>query len=222
MRVLLVEDEKSLASALAKLFEKNNIHTDVANDGIEGRILSDTDAYDVIILDIMLPGVSGLEILKHIRDRGKNVPVLLLTAKDSVADKVKGLNMGADDYLVKPFDSEELVARVRALGRRPWEVYSDSLIRYADLELNINSGELTVGGNKVRLTSKEEQLMEMFLRSPEMTISKEQILERIWGTENKSMENSVEIYVHYLRKKIKNSKAEIKTMRGMGYVLKEA
>ncbi|MDD4692449.1 response regulator, partial [Eubacterium aggregans] len=117
MRVLLVEDEVSLASAIGKIFEKNKILVDVVNDGIEGKLLSDNDVYDVIVLDIMLPGMSGLEILQHIRSQGKNVPVLLLTAKDSTADKVAGLNMGADDYLVKPFVTDELIARVRALGR---------------------------------------------------------------------------------------------------------
>ena len=119
MRVLLVEDEVSLATALGKILEKNKILVDVVHDGIEGKLLSENDVYDVIVLDIMLPGMSGLDILKSIRDRGKNVPVLLLTAKDSTADKVKGLDMGADDYLVKPFVTEELLARIRALGRRP-------------------------------------------------------------------------------------------------------
>ncbi len=221
MRVLLVEDEISLASALAKIFEKNKILVDVVHDGLEGKMLSDNDVYDVIILDIMLPGMSGLEILRHIREQGKNVPVMLLTAKDSTEDKVKGLDMGADDYLVKPFVTEELLARVRALGRRPWEVYSDNVIAFADLKLKINSGELEIDGKPVRLTSKEAQLMEMFIRNPGMTISKEQILDRIWGIESNAMDNSVEIYVHYLRKKLSNSRTVIKTIRGMGYVLKE-
>lgn len=221
MRVLLVEDEISLASALAKIFEKNKILVDVVHDGLEGKMLSDNDVYDVIILDIMLPGMSGLEILRHIREQGKNVPVMLLTAKDSTEDKVKGLDMGADDYLVKPFVTEELLARVRALGRRPWEVYLDNVIAFADLKLNINSGELEIDGKPVRLTSKEAQLMEMFIRNPGMTISKEQILDRIWGIESNAMDNSVEIYVHYLRKKLSNSRTVIKTIRGMGYVLKE-
>ena len=214
MRVLLVEDEVSLATALGKILEKNKILVDVVHDGIEGKLLSENDVYDVIVLDIMLPGMSGLDILKSIRDRGKNVPVLLLTAKDSTADKVKGLDMGADDYLVKPFVTEELLARIRALGRRPWEVYQDNAITFSDLSLNIN-------GAPIKLTSKEAQLLEMFIRNPGMTISKEQILDRIWGIESMAMENSVEIYVHYLRKKLKKSRTVIKTIRGLGYVLKE-
>ena len=221
MRVLLVEDEKPLAAALAKIFEKNKILVDVVNDGIEGKILSENDVYDVIILDIMLPGLSGLEILRSIRDAGKNVPILLLTAKDDTKDKVEGLNMGADDYLVKPFVTEELIARVRALGRRPWEVYQDNIIHFANIALNINTGELFVNELPNKLTAKEGQLLEMFIRNPGMTISKEQILDRIWGIDSSAMENSVEIYVHYLRKKISKSKAYIKTIRGLGYVLKE-
>lgn len=221
VRVLLVEDEKPLAAALAKIFEKNKILVDVVNDGIEGKILSENDVYDVIILDIMLPGMSGLEILRSIRDAGKNVPILLLTAKDDTKDKVQGLNMGADDYLVKPFVTDELIARVRALGRRPWEVYQDNIIHFADIALNINSGELLVRDQPNKLTAKEGQLLEMFIRNPGMTISKEQILDRIWGIESSVMENSVEIYVHYLRKKISKSQAYIKTIRGLGYVLRE-
>jgi DNA-binding response OmpR family regulator len=221
MRVLLVEDEKPLAAALGKIFEKNKILVDVVNDGIEGKLLSENDVYDVIILDIMLPSLSGLEILRSIRAAGKNVPILLLTAKDDTKDKVNGLNMGADDYLVKPFVTEELIARVRALGRRPWEIYQDNVIRYANISLNINTGELFVDEVLNRLTAKEAQLLEMFIRNPGMTISKEQILDRIWGIESSAMENSVEIYVHYLRKKLDQSQAYIKTIRGLGYVLKE-
>jgi len=221
MRVLLVEDEKPLAAALGKIFEKNKILVDVVNDGIEGKLLSENDVYDVIILDIMLPGMTGLEILSSIRKAGKNVPILLLTAMDDTKDKVNGLNMGADDYLVKPFVTEELIARVRALGRRPWEIYQDNVIPFANISLNINTGELYVDGNLNKLTAKEAQLLEMFIRNPGMTISKEQILDRIWGIESLAMENSVEIYVHYLRKKLDKSKVGIKTIRGLGYVLKE-
>ena len=221
MRVLLVEDETSLASAVARIFEQNHILVDTAADGLEGSILSESNIYDVIILDIMLPGMSGLDILKKIREDGKNVPVMLLTAKDSTEDKVTGLNMGADDYVVKPFETEELLARVRALGRRPWDVYPEGDITFADLRLNINSGELFINDNPVRLTAKEGQLMEMFIRNPGMIISKEQILDRIWGIESNAMENSVEIYVHYLRKKTAPSRTNIKTVRGMGYVLKD-
>jgi DNA-binding response OmpR family regulator len=221
LRVLLVEDEKALAQAMAKIFEKNKILTDVVHDGLEGQMLAGENIYDVIVLDIMLPSIDGLEILKAIREKGKNTPVLILTAMDSTKDKVKGLNMGADDYMVKPFDTEELVARVRALARRPKEIFYDSLISFGDVSLNINTGEATVAGSPKSLTAKESQLLEMFLRNPGMIVSKDQIIDRIWGFDSLAAENSVEIYVHYLRKKLSKSRTMIQTQRGLGYVLKE-
>lgn len=220
MRVLLVEDEVSLSAALAKLLKKNKIEADVANDGASGKQMADRDIYDVIVLDIMLPEVDGLTVLKHIRQTGKKVPVLLLTAKDSTQDKVKGLNMGADDYVVKPFETDELIARIRALGRRAGEQYADNVIQYADLVLDTTSGELSIGTKKVRLTAKESQMLELFILNPEQTIAKKALLERIWGNDGKAAENSVEIYIHYLRKKLSGAKVTIKTLRGMGYVLK--
>jgi len=221
LRVLLVEDEKALAQAMAKIFEKNKILTDVVHDGLEGQMLAGENIYDVVVLDIMLPSVDGLEILKAIREKGKNTPVLILTAMDSTKDKVKGLNMGADDYMVKPFDTEELVARVRALARRPKEIFHDSLISFGDVSLNINTGEATIAGSPKSLTAKESQLLEMFLRNPGMIVSKDQIIDRIWGFDSLAAENSVEIYVHYLRKKLSKSNTMIQTQRGLGYVLKE-
>ena len=217
MRVLLVEDEKTLAAALGKIFEKNKILVDVVNDGIEGKLLSEHDVYDVIILDIMLPGMTGLEILRSIREAGKNVPILLLTAKDDTKDKVNGLNMGADDYLVKPFVTEELIARVRALGRRPWEVYQDNVIHFSNLSLNINSGELYVDDVLNRLTAKEAQLLEMFIRNPGMTISKEQILDRIWGFDYEGDIRVVDTTIKRLRKKLGEKGECIQTVRGLGY-----
>jgi DNA-binding response OmpR family regulator len=221
MRVLLVEDEKPLALAVAKIFENNHILTDVVYDGEEGQMLAEDNIYDVIILDIMLPGMNGLEILRSIREKGRNTPVLLLTAMDTTKDKVKGLNMGADDYMVKPFETEELLARVRALARRPQEIYHDSGIGFSDIRLHINTGEVTIAGTPKNLTAKEAQLLEMFLRNPHRIISKDLILDRIWGFDSLAAENSVEIYVHYLRKKMAKSNAMIQTIRGMGYVLKE-
>ena len=215
MRILLVEDEVSLSAALAKLLKKNKIEADVANDGASGKQMADRDIYDVIVLDIMLPEVDGLTVLKHIRQTGKKVPVLLLTAKDSTQDKVKGLNMGADDYVVKPFETDELIARIRALGRRAGEQYADNVIQYADLVLDTTSGELSIGTKKVRLTAKESQMLELFILNPEQTIAKKALLERIWGNDGKAAENSVEIYVHYLRKKLSGAKVTIKTLRGI-------
>ncbi|MCR1898834.1 response regulator transcription factor [Irregularibacter muris] len=222
MRVLLVEDEKALAAALSKILEKNNIQVDICNDGEEGQILAEKDIYDVIILDIMLPNKSGLEILKDLRTNNHKTPVLFLTARDTVQDRVVGLDSGADDYLIKPFATEELLARLRALVRRPKDLIDDHILEFSNIKLHIDKGELEVKGKIKRLTTKETQLLELFLRNPGMVLSKEQILDRVWGVDATAMENSVEIYIHYLRKKL-GHKAEvmIETVRGMGYVIKE-
>jgi DNA-binding response OmpR family regulator len=222
MRVLLVEDEKALATALSKILSKNNISVDLSFDGDEGFYLAQKDIYDVIILDIMLPNKSGLEILRDLRAANKKTPVLFLTARDTIEDRVVGLDSGADDYLIKPFATEELLARIRALVRRPKDLMNDNYLEFGNVKLYIDSGELEVDNNKKRLTSKEIQLLELFLRNPKMVLSKELILDRVWGIDGNAMENSVEIYIHYLRKKL-GSKSEliIETVRGIGYVLKE-
>lgn len=222
MRVLLVEDEKALAAALSKIMSKNNIVVDVSHDGEEGYLLAQRDIYDVIILDIMLPYKSGLDILKDLRSENMKTPILLLTARDTVKDRVEGLDSGADDYLVKPFATEELLARIRALGRRSKDFIDSKTLEMGNTKLYMNSGELEIEGSKKKLTAKESQLLELFLRHPRMVLSKEQILERIWGVEGNAMENNVEIYIHYLRKKLGDkSNLVIETVRGIGYVLKE-
>lgn len=222
LRVLLVEDEKALAAALSKIMSKNNIFVDLSHDGEEGCILAQKDIYDVIILDIMLPKKSGLEILQELRANNKKTPVLLLTARDTVEDRVKGLDTGADDYLIKPFATEELLARIRALVRRPKEYIEDNILEYGNVKLHIDSGEVEINGVKKKLTLKETQLLEIFLRNPKIVLSKEMILDRVWGVDANAMENSVEIYIHYLRKKLgDNSNLIIETIRGIGYVIKE-
>lgn len=222
MRILLVEDEKALAVALSKILEKNNILVDLSFDGEEGEYFAQRDIYDVIILDIMLPHKSGLEILKSIRSKNIKTPVIFLTARDAIEDRVKGLDTGADDYLVKPFATEELLARVRALVRRPKDLMDDHILHFLNVKLYINRAELEIEGKKKKLTAKETQLLELFLRNPKRVLSKDQILDRIWGIDATAMENSVEIYIHYLRKKLgADSQAIIETVRGIGYVIKE-
>lgn len=221
MRVLLVEDEKALAAALSKIMSKNNILVDVSHDGEEGSILAQKDIYDVIILDIMLPNKSGLEILKELRAKNKKTPVLFLTARDTVADRVKGLDTGADDYLIKPFATEELLARIRALGRRPKDMLEGNVLELGNVKLHIDSGEVVIDGIRKKLTQKETQLLEILLKNPRMVLSKEMLLDRVWGVDGNAMENSVEIYIHYLRKKLDPSNLVIETIRGIGYVLKE-
>lgn len=224
MQILLVEDETNLATALAALFEKRDIHATLAADGVTGDKLARENTYDVIVLDIMLPGMSGLDILKHIRAAGNDVPVLLLTAKDSTTDKVKGLNIGADDYVVKPFDTEELIARIRALARRGRKENDTSAsLTYADLTLDISAGKLDINGGKtVRLTSKESRVLEMLMRSPDKIISKADIAEKVWDEPVGDADNAAEIYIHYLRKKLDGAKAHIKTVRKRGYLLTDA
>lgn len=220
MRVLLVEDEQMLAEAVRHMLKKQNIETDVALDGDEGMLLALKDIYDVVVLDIMLPGKSGMDILKAMRKERMVTPVLLLTAKDSIQHRVEGLDAGADDYLVKPFAMEELISRVKALGRR-LPAIAGEFLTVGDITLDMQKVSLLVGEKEVRLSAREFQLMEMFMRRPGQTFSREYILDRVWGYEADISENSIEAYIHMLRKKLAESSVEIVTMRGIGYILQE-
>ncbi|MDW7667306.1 MAG: response regulator transcription factor [Bacillota bacterium] len=221
MKVLLVEDEKKLIGALKFLFEKNNINIDVAEDGEEGLIFAEKDIYDVIILDIMLPKISGLEILKNIRKRKNNTPILMLTAKDAVEDRVKGLDLGADDYLIKPFAIEELLARIRSLSRRQDKEFIGDTMEYQDVIYDGKNFILRTNNRIFDLTKKEGELMEMLIKRPGQVFTREQIIDRLWGLETDVSENNIEIYIHHLRKKLKSTRVEIKTVRGIGYSLGE-
>lgn len=216
MRILYVEDEKYLADAVIHVLKKSDIDVDWADDGEKGLDMSVDPIYDAIVLDIMLPKLSGLDILKAIRDRGIKTPVIMLSALSQVEDKVRGLTMGADDYLSKPFKTSELIARLNALSRRP-PLKNETEIRFEDLALNIDSRTL----NGVALTEKEAQIMELLIKNPGTVQKKEYILAKIWGSEAVTEENYVEVYVSYLRKKMKNlkSKCVIKTIRNLGYKL---
>ena len=216
MRILYVEDEKYLAEAVIHLLKKEKINVDWAADGETGLELALKPNYDVIVLDIMLPKLSGLEILTTIRDRGIKTPVIMLSALNEVEDKIKGLEYGADDYLAKPFKTAELVARLKALTRRPALVDTKELC-YEDLKLDLTNRTL----NGVELTDKEAGIFEMLMKTPGSAVTKEQILAHVWGVDAEFEENYVEVYVSYLRKKLKNlhSKAEIKTIRNLGYKL---
>lgn len=216
MRILYVEDEKFLAEAVMHLLKKEKINVDHAADGEEGLELALKPNYDVIVLDIMLPKLSGLDILETIRGRGIKTPVIMLSALNEVEDKVRGLEYGADDYLAKPFKTAELVARLKALVRRPALVDAKTL-NYEDLKFNLSDRTL----NGVELTDKEAGIFEMLIKNPGSAVTKEQILAHVWGAEAEFEENYVEVYVSYLRKKLKNigSKVEIKTIRNLGYKL---
>lgn len=220
MRILMVEDEVKISDAVAHIMKQNGMQVDVAGDGDEGLILADKRIYDVIILDIMLPGVSGLDILTHLRQQEDYTPVLLLTARDAVHDRVKGLDTGADDYLVKPFAMSELLARVRVLARRLQTTYVSNNLQIGNVGLLVDKLMMEIDGEEVKLSFKEAQVMEMFMRNPGRVFNKEQIMERVWGYENYVVENNVEIHIHNLRKKLGDrATARIETVRGVGYTL---
>ena len=222
MRILLIEDEVAIAKPLAKMLEKSGIASDVVHDGLSGYIQAIKDIYDVIILDLMLPEMNGLEVLKKMRQEGVSTPTLILTAKDLVEDKIRGLEYGADDYLTKPFNTEELLARVKALARRNVNIVNRDLLKFGDLELDVSSLTLSIDGQTQVLTAKESHLLEILIINKNVALSKEYLLDKIWGIDSEAIENTVEIYVHYLRKKLAFSKkVKIVTKRGAGYIIKE-
>lgn len=216
MRILYVEDEQYLADAVIHVLAKSGISVDHAADGEEGLNLAVKPIYDAIVLDIMLPKLSGLEILQDIRERGITTPVIMLSALSQVEDKIKGLNYGADDYLAKPFKTSELIARLRALTRRPQEM-SDQIISFADLYYNTEERTL----NNLPLSEKEAALLEALLKNPDHVQSKEYLLSHVWGNNSVGEENYVEVYISYLRKKLEKlgSSVKIKTIRSLGYKL---
>lgn len=221
MRILLVEDEKQLSESLTQILSKNNYIVDTAYDGEEGLDNALSDIYDVIILDIMLPKLDGLSMLSQIRNANINTPVLMLTARSEVSDKVKGLDLGADDYLAKPFYSEELLARIRALSRRKGEFISDDVISYADLKLDLANMELSTDRGKVRLSLKEFELMHHFLSNPNSIAQKEFLIVKVWGYDSDAEYNNLEVYISFLRKKLASIKAKTQmvTIRNVGYKL---
>lgn len=223
MRILIVEDEQHLAEALSQILKKNNYSVDVVHDGEDGLDYALSDIYDLLLLDIMLPGRDGISILKTIRGKGMSVPVILLTAKGETPDKIAGLDYGADDYVAKPFSSDELMARIRAALRRKGEVMPEDALKYGDLELNASNPKLTVGGKEIKLNPKECELLELLILRKQSVTSKEQIIEKLWGFDSEAEHNNVEVYISFLRKKLNflGSRTRITTIRGIGYVLEE-
>lgn len=221
MRILLIEDEERLADALSYMLKKNRYGVDLAYDGESGQALAETGVYDLIILDRMLPYKEGVAVLKDLRLKNITTPVLLLTAKDSITDRVEGLDAGADDYLIKPFAMEELLARIRALSRRPHELLQEGSLEFGGVILNPLSCEVLFEDKKIKLTHKEALLLELFMRYPGQIFSKEKILDNVWGMDSEVESNNVEIYIHYLRKKLDCTSVHITTVRGIGYSLKE-
>jgi DNA-binding response OmpR family regulator len=222
VRVLLVEDNGPLQRIIEKRLSEEGYSTDSSSDGDEGAGFACAYDYDLAILDIMLPKVSGLEILKMIKKRNPLTPVLLLTAKDSVVDKVAGLDAGADDYLVKPFAFDELLARVRALMRRQTDVEGSSL-SIADLTMDLLARKVQRGSKEITLTVKEFALLEYMLRNKQRILTRSQIADHVWNYSFDSGTNIVDVYIRYLRRKIDSDESQklIHTIRGVGYILKE-
>ena len=222
MTILLVEDEDLLAAALIELFHAEKYLADHADNGEDGLYAALQKDYDVIVLDVMLPKMDGFAVVHALRRAGKKTPVLMLTARDEIRDKIEGLDQGADDYMTKPFVPEELLARIRALSRRQGEVLLDEL-RFGDLCLSLATNELNAKGQSVRLAYKEAELLKLLIANQGVILSKETILRKLWGDESDAVENNVEAYVSFLRKKLGflQSSVRIQAIRRQGYLLLE-
>lgn len=222
MRLLLAEDEKALSKALATILERNKYSVDAAYDGQEALEYLDAGNYDGVILDIMMPKVDGITVLREIRKKGNLIPVLLLTAKSEVDDKVLGLDAGANDYLTKPFNARELLARIRAMTRIQ-TAQADSRLKIGNVTLDRATYELSTPSGSYRLANKEFQMMEMLMANPKNLISSERFMEKIWGYDSEAEINVVWVYISYLRKKLTalHANIQIKAMRNAGYTLEE-
>ena len=221
MRVLIIEDEVRLASTLQDLLDMNGYTADVCHDGESGLDNALSGIYDVVLLDVMLPKMDGFTVLRNLRSAGNAVPVLMLTARSELSDRVEGLDRGADYYLTKPFEPRELLACIRALTRRQPELRSSDAVEFGDLKLDKSSFTLSCGDRSLRLSRKEFDMMELLMRNRDMVLTKETLLLKIWGYESDAEDNNVEVYVSFLRKKLDHlhSKVKIKTIRMVGYCL---
>ncbi len=223
MKILIVEDEKHLAEAMVHILKKQQYSAHCVFNGEDGYDEASTGLYDVIILDIMLPKKNGLHLLKDLRHHGIKTPVLMLTAKGDISDRVLGLDSGADDYLPKPFDTDELLARVRALLRRQFDLPLKEDLAFGDISLNRESAKLICGTNSIKLTLKEFEVIEFLILRKHMIVPKELLIEKLWGLDSEAEDNHVEVYISFLRKKLLHlaSKVKIVTTRGIGYALEE-
>ena len=223
MRLLLVEDEKQLSEALKHILTKNKYTVDAVYNGDNGLDYALTGVYDVIILDIMLPKLNGLEILKIIRKRKISTPVILLTAKGTVEDRILGLDLGADDYLPKPFAPEELLARLRAITRRNSELINDNILEFADIRLNLSTYEMVSNDTNITLTQKEFDILKYFMQRPKLVVSKDDLITKLWGFDADIDHNNIEVYISFLRKKLSYIESDVKitTIRRVGYRLEQ-
>lgn len=224
VRVLIVEDEVRLAATLAELLRRHGYTADTCHNGIDGLDSAVSGIYDLLILDAMLPGMDGFSLLRRLREGGSALPVLMLTARSEVADRVRGLDSGADYYLTKPFEPEELLACIRSLLRRGGDVQKEDILSFGDLRLEQGTFLLTCAERSVRLSRREYDLMELLMRNGKVIVTKEQILLKVWGYDSDAEDNNVEVYISFLRRKLTHlhSQVQIKTMRLVGYCLEVA
>ena len=221
MRILLVEDEKKISSFIERSLKEEHYVVDVAPDGEEGLFLADVNPYDLIILDLMLPKKDGLSICKELRSKKNSTPILMLTARDAVEDKIRGLDAGADDYLTKPFSFDELLARLRALMRRPRSLEEQSQLKAGRIQMDLLARRVLVGKEEVTLSQKEFALLEFLIRHKGEVVSRTQIAEHVWDQHFDPMSNTIDVYINFLRKKIDlpEGKSAVETVRGAGYRL---
>ena len=220
MKILVVEDELRLAEALSQIMQEQKYQVDVANDGNDGPDYALYGDYDVIVLDVMLPGKDGFEVVRALRAAKVQTPVIMLTARDDVRDKIRGLDKGADDYMTKPFVPEELLARIRALSRRQGEVLLEE-ISMEDLTLSLSTNDLLCGAKSIHLAFKEFEIMKILLSNQKTIVSKEMLISKVWGDDSDAEDNNVEAYISFLRKKLSflGSRVQISTIRKVGYRL---
>ena len=223
MNILIIEDEYSLADAVAETLKSENFNVCIKTNGEDGEDEALTENYDLILLDVMLPGKNGFDILKYLRQEKIKTPVIMLTAKSEIEDKLNGLEHGADDYITKPFAMRELMARIKAVLKRTNNIDNTDFLEFGDLVLDLKNAKLKCSHNEIQINGKEFELLEQFLINKNQILSKEKILERIWGYDSDAEYNNVEVYITFIRRKLKliDSKVTIKAVRGVGYKLEE-
>lgn len=221
MKILIIEDEYSLADAISETLKKEKFAAKIVTDGEEGANEALTNIYDLILLDVMLPHKDGFEILNTLKKEKVKTPVIMLTAKSEISDKLKGLENGADDYITKPFHMRELVARVKIILKRKTNIEDTNVIEYGDLKLDLKNGKMISGENEIQISGKELDLLEILLINKNQTINREKLADKIWGYDSDTEYNNVEVYISFLRKKLKllKSNVKIKAVRGIGYKL---
>lgn len=219
MKILIIEDEYSLADAIAETLQKENYTTKIVTNGEDGEDEALTGIYDLILLDVMLPKKDGFEILRNLKNEKINTPIIMITAKSEITDKLKGLENGIDDYITKPFHMRELMARIKIVLKRNSNIADDNILEYSDLKLDLSTGKMISNGNEISINGKELELLEILLLNKNQIVNKEVLINKIWGYNINSEYNYVEVYASFLRKKLKllKSKVKIKAVRGLGY-----